>query len=79
MNDERDGAAVWGLLVAWCMASLFVGAAFLWPAPNPPHPVASWRSFARLAPGLAFVGSFGLASGLVYSVAARVNSGNDPD
>jgi hypothetical protein len=66
-------AAVWGTLVAWGVASLFLGAAFIWPAPNPPPPVASWQSFARLATGLAQVGSFGLLSGLVYSVAARVN------
>jgi sterol desaturase/sphingolipid hydroxylase (fatty acid hydroxylase superfamily) len=72
-------AAVWGMLVAWCVASLFLGAAFLWPAPNLPPPVASWQSFARLATGLARVGSFGLSSGLVYSVVARVNFDHDSD
>jgi len=69
-------AAVWGVLVAWCVWSLLLGAAFLCPGPNP---VARSVSLVRVAAALASIGSVGLLSGLVYSVAARVNSDDEPD
>src|SRR5215510_9362326 len=53
-------AAVWGVLVAWCVWSLWLGATFLWPGATS---VARSVPLVRVAAAFALIGSFGLFSG----------------